>query len=140
MNFISEFKSSGVDLFFRGVVVAERSRWKEDECTNVKARGLEPPCGIYIYIRTGGKIEISMEHDESIGVVDERDQSTMKRERRDATFQKISTTPVPRLSPRVAFYQDILQEEVKRERERKRARGRRKNDSRPRDEWVVDPR
>lgn len=81
-----------------------------------------------------------MEHDESIGVVDERDQSTMKRERRDATFQKISTTPVPRLSPRVAFYQDILQEEVKREREKKRARGRRKNDSRPRDEWVVDPR
>lgn len=74
---------------------------------------------------------------ESIGVVDERDQSTMKRERRDATFQKISTTPVPRLSPRVAFYQDILQEEV--ERKRERAKGR-KDDSHPRDEWLVDPR
>lgn len=92
---------------------------REDECTNVKARGLEPGAE-YIYIRTGGKIEISVEHDESIGVVDERDQSTMKRERRDATFQKISTTPVPRLSSRVAFYQDILHEEVERERESKR--------------------
>lgn len=96
---------------------------REDECTNVKARGLEPGAE-YIYIRTGGKIEISVEHDESIGVVDERDQSTMKRERRDATFQKISTTPVPRLSPRVAFYQDILQEV-----ERERAKGKRKDDS-----------
>lgn len=83
-----------------------------------KSKGIGTGCGIYIYIRTGGKIEISVEHDESIGVVDERDQSTMKRERRDATFQKISTTPVPRLSPRVAFYQDILHEEVERERER----------------------
>lgn len=94
---------------------------REDECTNVKARGLEPGAE-YIYIRTGGKIEISVEHDESIGVVDERDQSTMKRERRDATFQKISTTPVPRLSPRVAFYQDILHEEVEREREQEEGR------------------
>lgn len=110
---------------------------REDECTNVKARGLEPGAE-YIYIRTGGKIEISVEHDESIGVVDERDQSTMKRERRDATFQKISTTPVPRLSPRVAFYQDILHEEVEREREQK-ARGRTTRRD-PRDEWLVDPR
>lgn len=92
-----------------------------------KSKGIGTGCGIYIYIyiRTGGKIEISVEHDESIGVVDERDQSTMKRERRDATFQKISTTPVPRLSPRVAFYQDILHEEL----ERERAKGKRKDDS-----------
>ena len=46
-----------------------------------------------------------------------RGQSTMKRERRDATFQKISTALrlPPRLSPRVAFYQDILQKNGQKE-------------------------
>lgn len=72
---------------------------EQDECINKNTRRR---------ISAGGRVRSSQSDTTNTPTSSMRDQSTMKRERRDATSQKISTAPVCRLSPRVAFYQDIL--------------------------------